>query len=232
MSNLRAWVVIVVALMPCAVERAQCQAESGVSTRIVNEKQHHRRGSRNYPYREKSSEILKELDLRPGDVVVDVGAGDAWWTERFAKLVGKTGTVHAAEVTQMKVDDMKKRLAALSQVKPFVCTKDSTGLPENSCDLAFFSQSYHHLNKNGHVAYLKHLRSVVKRTGRVVIIERYTETGLGAGTHGTRLSRLVLQAEEAGWVPVRIELMTGTYHYIAIFAQKDLFPPDKRMKLK
>ena len=131
-----------------------------------------------------------------------------------------------------KVDGMKKRFSGTPQIKPLLCKSDSTGLPENSCDLAFFSQSYHHLNKNGHVAYLKHLRTVVRPTGRVVIIEKYTETGLGAGTHGTRLSRLIRQAEEAGWVPVRVELMTGTYHYVAVFAQKNLFPPDQRKAKK
>lgn len=121
---------------------------------------------------------------------------------------------------------MKKRFSGQPQVRPYVCPSNGTGLKDDSCDLAFFSQSYHHLPKDGHVAYLKHLRSVVKPTGRVVVIEKYTETGLGAGTHGTRLSRLIRQAEDAGWVPVRVELMTGTYHYIAIFAQKDLFPQD------
>lgn len=205
-------------------------AESGTSTRITSPDQHRRSGPRSYPYRKKTDYILKELDLRPGDTVVDVGAGDGWWTEKFAKLVGRNGVVHAAEVSKKKVDGMKKRFAEKPQVRPYVCPSDGTGLNENSCDLAFFSQSYHHLPKNGHVDYLKHLRSVVKPLGRVAIIEKYIETGLGTGTHGTRLSRLIRQAEEAGWVPVRFELMTGTYHYIAIFAQKDLFPEDKRRR--
>ena len=40
------------------------------------------------------------------------------------------------------------------------------------------------------------------------------------------LSQLVKQAEEAGWIAVRYELMIGTYHYITIFVQKDLFPSE------
>jgi hypothetical protein len=43
---------------------------------------------------------------------------------------------------------------------------------------------------------------------------------------------LVRQAEEAAWVPVRLELMTGTYHYIAILAQQELFPPEQKKKKK
>ena len=65
-----------------------------------------------------------------------------------------------------------------------------------------------------------------------MIIEKYTETGFGEGTHGTRLSRLVREAEEASWIPVRLELMTGTYHYIAILAQQELFPSEPKRKRK
>ncbi len=205
-------------------------ADFDQSTRITDPKQHQRSGAKSYPYRSKSDYILAELDLKAGDVVVDVGAGDGWWAEKFAVNVGSEGTVHAGEVVEKKVEQMKKKFADLPQVKPYLIPKDGTGLPENSCDLAFFSQTYHHLNKDGHVAYLKQLSSVIKPTGRVAIIEKYTEIGLGEGTHGTRLSRLVQQAEEAGWVPVRLELMTGTYHYIAILAQKELFPPEPKRK--
>lgn len=205
-------------------------AESGESTRITNPSQHQRSGQKSYPYRAKSDYILSELDLKEGDVILDIGAGDGWWAEKFAPSVGAAGTVHAGEVAVKKVDGMKKKFARTPQVKPYLMPKDGTGLAEDSCDVVFFSQSYHHLNKDGHVGYLKHLHSVVKPTGRVVIIEKYTETGLGAGTHGTRLSRLVRQAEEAEWVPVRLELMTGTYHYIAILVQQGLFPPEPKKR--
>jgi hypothetical protein len=140
------------------------------------------------------------------------------------------GTVHAAEVSKKMVDKLKKKHTATPQIKPYLCKTDGTGLKANSCDVAFLSQAYHHLGKGKHVDYLKHLRTVIKPTGRVVIIEKYIENGMGAGTHGTLLSRLILQAEQAGWVPVRVELMTGTYHYIAILAQKDLFPPEPKPK--
>ena len=222
--------VIVLALSVVLIERSV--AESGKTTRIAEPTVHRRVGARSYPYRTKSAYILTELDLKPGEVAVDVGAGDGWWTERMAKAVGPTGTVHAAEVSGKMVDRLKKTCASTPQIKPYLCKTDSTGLAANSCDVAFFSQSYHHLTKGTHVDYLKHLRSVVKPTGRVVIIEKYTENGMASGNHGTPLSRMVLQAEQAGWVPLRVELMTGTYHYIAILAQKDLFPPEAKQKPK
>ena len=208
-----------------------CREALGTSTRITDTAQHKRVGTRGgYPFRTKSEYILKELDIKAGDVVVDIGAGDGWWAERMAPFVGPNGIIHAGEISTKRVEQMKKKYAKTSQIKPYLCKTDGTGLPADSCDLAFLAQTYHHLNKNGHVAYLKHLRTVVKPTGRVVIIEKYTEIGVGSGSHGTLLSRLMAQAEAAGWVPVRFELMTGTYHYIVILAQRELFPPEKTGK--
>jgi hypothetical protein len=74
---------------------------------------------------------------------------------------------------------------------------------------------------------MKHLRTVTKPDGRLAIIEKYLVIATKANGHGTDLSKLMSVAEQAGWIPLRIELMPGTYHYLAIFAQKELFPPEQ-----
>jgi len=205
---------------------AAIYADSGQSTRVVDAKQHACEGSGRYPYRQKSDYVLKELDLKAGDVVVDIGAGDGFWARQMAKSIGAKGVIHASEVEQRKVDDMKEKLADVPQIKPYLSPLDGTTLPENSCDLAFLSKTYHHFNEGGHVDYLRHLRKVVKPTGRLCVIEMNPALGSGRGReHAWPPGLLIQQAEEAGWILVRCEMMTGTYHFIAIFVQKELFPP-------
>jgi len=233
MSNIYRLVTVLILLAPATTV---C-ADSGESTRVTDAKQHVCTGSGGYPYREKSDYVLKELDLKPGDVVVDIGAGDGWWTEKMAEVVGDEGTIHASEVDQKKVDRMKKRFADVPQVRPYLCPTDGTALPEDSCDLAFLSKTYHHLNKGGHVDYLRHLKEVVKPTGRLCVIEKHS--GLAAAGRGKEHAwapgLLIEQAEEAGWIAVRYELITGTYHFVAIFVPRDLFPlepPRKKQAAK
>ena len=225
MCNLIRFLVILMLLsVPTAV-----YADSAQSTRVIDPNQHACTGGGGYPYRKKSEYVLKELDLKVGDVVVDIGAGDGWWAEQMVKFIGSKGTIHASEVEQKKVNKMKEKFADVPQIKPYLCPTDSTGLTDNSCDLAFLSKTYHHLNKGGHIDYLRHLREVVKLTGRLCVIEKHAAFASGRGKEHAWLPGLLFrQAEEAGWIPVRYELITGTYHFIAIFVQRDLFPPEPR----
>lgn len=226
MRNACCLLLVPALIAPSLYPSTAAHTESHQSTRVTSPDQHAYTGTGGYPYREKSDYVLKELDLQAGDVVVDIGAGDGWWAERMAEFVGDEGIIHASEVDQEKVDRMKERFADVPQIKPYLCETDSTELPENSCDLAFLSKTYHHLNPGGHVEYLRHLQKVVKPTGRVCVIEKYRTITTQRKEHAWSLSLLVQQAEEAGWIPVRYELMTGTYHYLVLFVQKDLFPSD------
>jgi ubiquinone/menaquinone biosynthesis C-methylase UbiE len=223
MCNLIRFLLILTLLsMPIEV-----YADSAQSTRVNDSNQHACTGGGGYPYRKKSEYVLKELDLQAGDVVVDIGAGDGWWAEKMFKFIGSEGIIHASEVEQKKVDGMKEKFADVPQIKPYLCPTDGTALPDNCCDLALLSKTYHHLNKGGHVDYLRHLQKVVKPTGRLCVIEKHAALGSGRSKeHAWLPGMLFQQAEEAGWIPVRYELITGTYHFIAIFVQRDLFPPE------
>ncbi len=204
------------------------QDQPWTSTRIEDPAQHRRKGPQNHPHRSEPhlGFILRHLDVRPGDTVVDVGAGDGFWSEHLAGKVGPDGTVWAAEITRALVDKLAARFAGKAHVKPRLIPTDRIDLPEGSADLAFFSLVYHHLPED-RAGYLRRLRSVMKPTGRLAIVERYSNLLSDPKVHGAAASALFAAAESAGWVPLRYELLTGTNHYLAIFAQKDLFDEDK-----
>ncbi len=178
------------------------------------------RGSRvgGQGYREAADFVVNRLDLKKGSVVVDIGAGDGFWSRKMAEKVGADGAVHAGEVEQRKVDSLKGRLADVPQVKPYLCPTDGTGLDANSCDLAFLSKTYHHLNKDSHVDYLRHLKKVIKPSGRLCVIERHPDFATGGGkNHAWMPGLLAMQAEEAGWMLLRYQMIKGSDHFMAIF---------------
>lgn len=223
-SHIAFMLIMVIALAACETLGTN-STPVWQSTHITSTNQHARtENPRRYPHRDYVDMILGELDLRDSDTVLDVGAGDGWWTQRIVDLVGERGVVYALEVDEEKVSAMKETFADDPRVIPILGKTDSTTMAEKCCDLVFFSQVYHHLPEDGHVDYLKHLGKIIKPTGRMVVIEKYTGIDLGRGEHGTRFSDLIRHAEDGGWVLLRYELLPKTYHYIAIFAPKPLFP--------
>lgn len=193
------------------------------TSRITDAQAFAQRDTSGYAHRQKVTFILERLDVRPGDQVLDLGAGDGWWTEHLAQKVGPQGTVYAAEVTSALVTRLEKRFAETPQVKPYLCPQDKPGLPDNSVDLVFLSAVYHHLNKETRIQYWRELASVVRRTGRVAILETYPAIALRGKDHGTQLSTLISEAEQGGWIPLEIWYLQGTQHYLAIFGQQVAF---------
>ncbi|GAB6185797.1 class I SAM-dependent methyltransferase [Thermopirellula anaerolimosa] len=193
------------------------------SSRIQDAAAFASRDGSGYSYREKAEWILDRLDLRPGDTVVDIGAGDGWWSDKLAQRVVPGGHVFAAEVQSSLVEKMKQRFNGRTEIEPYQCPNDQPGRPEGSVDLAFLSQTYHHLPADGRVAYWQALAEQCKPTGRVCVIETYPEIALRGQDHGTQLSKLVAEAEQGGWIAVEVWFIPGTQHYLAIFAPKRAF---------
>lgn len=222
-------ILILSGLFACQA-RALCEIPPLPSTRVSDLATWAKRDSGGYAYRRYAEMILGRLDVRPGDVVLDLGAGDGWWTAQFAERVGPTGSVLAAEISDQLVGQLQKRFEAQPQVKPYLCPQDGPGLPEKSVDLVFISQVYHHLPEKSRVDYWKELGKVVKPGGLVVVIETYPQIALRGKEHGTPLSVVVGEAERGGWIPVEIWFIPGTQHFLAIFIAQDVFLPRQTLE--
>jgi SAM-dependent methyltransferase len=133
---------------------------------------------------EQPSKAIAALDIKPGQVVADVGAGSGYYTVRLAKRVGPTGRVFATDIQQEMLDLLKKRLARerLNNVELVLATDVDPRLPAGQFDLILMVDVYHELARPQDV--LRKLRSALKPDGRLVLIEF---------------------RKESAWVPIREE---------------------------
>ena len=116
--------------------------------------------------------IMEHLGLDEGSTVADVGAGRGQDTWTFARLVGRKGTVFAEEISQDKVDALKKQAGEkdLPQVRPVLGTDDDPNLPDHSVDLVFIRYVYHHLAKPREM--LRGIWKALKPGGYLVVVDR------------------------------------------------------------
>ncbi len=124
---------------------------------------------------ERGDLLLRELGLRPGMVVADVGAGTGYYARRMAPLVGTTGSVLAVDVQPEMIElltAMAKK-AGLTNIKPVLGAVNDVKLPPESVDLALMVDVYHELEFPFEV--IESVVRALKPGGQLVYVEYRAE---------------------------------------------------------
>ena len=119
--------------------------------------------------------LLKELKLKPTDVVADIGAGTGFFSFQLAKKVPK-GQVLAVDIQpeMIAVLQTNKRRFRAANVRPVLGTTTNPALPADSVDLVLIVDAYHEFNHPREMgrAILHALRP---GTGRLALVEYRAE---------------------------------------------------------
>jgi len=115
--------------------------------------------------------IVAACRIEPGMTVADIGCGTGLFTRLFAPAVGDGGQVLAVDIARQFVQHVESacREAGLSNVQGVVCAADDVSLPDESVDVAFICDTYHHFEFPHHS--MASLHRALKPDGRVVLVE-------------------------------------------------------------
>ncbi len=118
----------------------------------------------------KIQEVVSRLNLEPGDVVADIGAGTGVFSGPLAQAVAPAGTLLAVEIDQGLLDHIAQRARQekVTNIQPVLGEFDDPNLPSR-IDVAFFHDVLHHIEHRQ--AYLKKLATYLEPDGRVVVID-------------------------------------------------------------
>ena len=120
---------------------------------------------------EAPSKAIDALDLKPGMVVADVGAGSGYYTSRISKRLGPSGRVYATDIQPGMIELLNRRVAGegLTNVTTILGTMEDPKLPPRSIDLAIMVDVYHELQQPQ--LFLQRLKETFKPGGRLVLLE-------------------------------------------------------------
>ena len=149
--------------------------------------------------------IISKLELKPGQVVADLGAGPGVISLPMAKTVGPTGKVYAVDIDQAFIDHitMRAKEQGLGNVTAVLGKFTDPGLPARDVDVALFHDVLHHIKDRAE--YLKNTANYMKAGGRIAIVELDPKSGSHRNDPELTVSKEQAKAwlGDAGFKPVQ-----------------------------
>ena len=127
--------------------------------------------------KEQPQQVIEALNLKPTDIVADIGAGTGYFSFRISPRIPQ-GKVLAVDIQPEMLDmiEFLKTENNVTNVEPILGSTTDPNLPEETVDLALMVDAYHEF------AYPREMMSGIVRSlkpgGRVVLVEYRRENPL------------------------------------------------------
>ena len=120
-------------------------------------------------------QVLAQLKVKAGEVVVDLGAGTGYFTLPLSQAVGDKGTIYAVDAQAEMLTRLQQKLeaASISNVRAVLATAEATGLPARCADLILLANIWHEFED--HAAVLDECRRILRGDGRIAILDWRTD---------------------------------------------------------
>ena len=104
-------------------------------------------------------------------VVVDIGAGEGYFTFRIARRVGQNGMVYANDINTklLYILDERRKQERVENITTILGKPDDPLLPEKKIDIALLVNLVHLLDKP--IVFLKNIRSCFKPGGTLILVQ-------------------------------------------------------------
>ena len=126
--------------------------------------------------REEATTLMrKELGVKPGMTVCDMGCGNGYHTLPLAKAVGENGKVFGVDAQPEMIEMLKTNMQAkgITNIEPIISLFHDPKLKPNTCDMILLVDVYHEFSHP--VEMLAGMRAALKPEGLLALVEYRAE---------------------------------------------------------
>ncbi len=173
--------------------------------------------------------LIEVLEIRPGDSVADIGAGDGILTLPLAQHVGSAGHVYGTDINPQRLLEIRGSVkqAGLQNVTVIEGASARTNLPAGCCRAVFMRHVYHHFGDPRLMN--ASLMESLKAGGRLAVVDFPPDDGVSApaGRRGTEVSHGVMpqtvidELRAAGFVDVEQSAWPSKDYFFIVARRPD-----------
>lgn len=163
--------------------------------------------------------VLDALALAKDDTLLDIGAGTGYFAIPALQVVGVSGKVIAADISEMMLEELKTRIpAGIANVEFVQCAAEKIPLPDNSVDKILVAFVFHEIEDQK--ANLTEVKRLLKKGGSFMIVEWAKEASTTGPPldHRIGYDKVLVMVEELGLEKVKHQRI-GDSIYMAVFAE-------------
>jgi ubiquinone/menaquinone biosynthesis C-methylase UbiE len=171
--------------------------------------------------------LIEALQVRPGSVVAEIGAGGGELTIALAKHVGPDGKIFASELGEDRVKKLRAEVekSGVSNVQVLEGHETRANLPEGCCDAIFMRSVYHHFGDPS--AMNASFFQALKPGGRIAVIDfapPKDTAGPGKrgadGAHGVSAEVVANELKAAGFEVISTEQGEGRNRMVMVVSAR------------
>ena len=112
---------------------------------------------------------INNFGIKEGFTVIDYGCGPGRYLKRASQLVGEKGKVYAADIHELAVKSVKKKIEKynLKNVEPVLVNGCSCDINDDTADMIYAVDTFHMIKEP--VLFLKELHRLLKKDGFLII---------------------------------------------------------------
>ena len=183
---------------------------------------HHHAHEHKHEHKGKSSDgfvdkvaVLKALDVKEGQIVLDAGCGNGYMAKELAGLVKSNGKVYAMDADESAIENLKKT-AVTDAIQPIIGDiTATTELRDLSLDLIYLSVVMHGFSESQTAGFIAEVQRLLKPGGILAVLEFKKEDT----SHGPPMEIRLSPEEMKGKIPFTLvkRVAIGEDLYLQLF---------------
>jgi ubiquinone/menaquinone biosynthesis C-methylase UbiE len=114
--------------------------------------------------------ILDNLNISPGQTILDAGCGNGYMAKKFSKLVGDAGKIYALDPDKVSIANLKKEVEKTNIEALVGDITKPTVLKDCSIDLVYLSTVFHIFSDIQIVSFAKEIKRILKPNAQLCIV--------------------------------------------------------------